>query len=216
MLPTLDARLVAPAARHAGAWGRCLRDAVLVLLGACGALATGAARADEAGWAALARPGAIVLIRHAYAPGVGDPPGMRLGDCATQRNLDDQGRAQARRLGERLRQRGIRVEAVLHSPWCRTRDTARLMFEGQPAPVPREEPAFGSFFAGQGDPVRQTAAAREILRRWKGPGALVVVTHQVNVNGLTGISPATAEGLVVSVLPGDAPLQVLGRIDPQE
>lgn len=200
-----------------GSVRRQVRFASLLLL--AGLTAT-MAHADPAGWSALARPGAIVLFRHAYAPGVGDPPGMRLGDCASQRNLDDQGRAQARRLGERLRQQGLRVGAVLHSPWCRTRETAQLLVGGLPAsaPVPalREEPAFGSFFAGQGDAARQTAAAREILRRWQGPGVLVVVTHQVNVTALTGLYLSTAEGLVVRVPAGEGPLQVLGRIDPPQ
>ncbi len=195
----------------------CLRIAARVLLALLPALTLApAARADEAGWAELAKPGAIVLIRHAYAPGVGDPPGMRLGDCTSQRNLDAQGRSQARRLGERLRQRGVRVGAVLHSPWCRTRETAQLLAGGPGAPAPREESAFGSFFGGQGDAERQTAAAREILRRWQGPGALVVVTHQVNVLGLTGVALSSAESLVVRVPPGDGPLQVLGRIDPPQ
>ena len=205
-VPSSFPQVAAPRSR----WRQIARLAGLLALGAMGATDL---RADEAGWTALARPGAIVLIRHAYAPGVGDPPGMRLDDCGTQRNLNDQGRAQARRLGERLRQRGIRVDAVLYSPWCRTRETAQLLLTGA---TPRAEPAFGSFFAGQGDPVRQTAAAREILRQWRGPGALVVVTHQVNVQGLTGVSPSTAEGLVVSVPAGNGPLQVLGRIDPPD
>ncbi len=174
------------------------------------------AQADEAGWMALGRPGAIALIRHAYAPGVGDPPGMRLGDCPSQRNLDAQGRAEAARLGERLRRRGVRVQEVLHSPWCRARDTAQLAMAAASGPTSREEPAFGSFFGGHGDAGRQTAAAREILRRWQGPGVLLVFTHQVNVLGLTGIALAPAEGLVVRVPPGEAPLQVLGRISPDD
>lgn len=198
-------------ARRARRW--CARLASLLLLAAMG---TTPSRADEAGWAALARPGAIVLIRHAYAPGVGDPPGMRLGDCPSQRNLDAQGRAESARLGERLRQRGVRVGAVLHSPWCRARETAQLAMGAASAPAPREEPAFGSFFGGHGDAARQTATAREILRRWQGPGTLVVFTHQVNVLGLTGIALAPAEGLVVRAGPGDGPLQVLGRISPQD
>lgn len=174
------------------------------------------ARADEAGWSALARPGAIVLIRHAYAPGIGDPPTMRLGDCASQRNLDAQGREDAARLGEQLRRRGIQVGAVMHSPWCRARDTARLAFASPPPPQWREEPAFGSFFAGLGDSQTQTRAARDILRRWQGPGALVVVTHQVNVLGLTGVALSSGQGLVVRVPAGEGPLQVLGQIGPRE
>ncbi len=174
------------------------------------------AQADEAGWSALARPGAIALIRHAYAPGVGDPPGMRLGDCPSQRNLDAQGRAEAARLGERLRRRGVRAQVALYSPWCRARDTAQLAMAAASGPSPREEPAFGSFFGGHGDAARQTAAARELLRGWQGPGALLVFTHQVNVLDLTGIALAPAEGLVVRVPPGEGPLQVLGRISPDD
>jgi broad specificity phosphatase PhoE len=70
-----------------------------------------------------------VLVRHAVTtPGVGDPPGMRLEDCATQRNLSDEGRAEARRLGAAFRARGISVQRLLSSPWCRCLETARLAF----------------------------------------------------------------------------------------
>lgn len=197
-------------ARHAWhAWQRASLMLLLVI-GASGVCA------DEAGWSALKRPGAIVLFRHADAPGVGDPPGMRLNDCASQRNLGARGRAQARRLGQSLRQQGVQVGAVLYSPWCRTRETAQLILAGQSSPLPREAPTFGSFFGSQGDATGQTDAAREILRDWQGPGALVVVTHQVNISSLTGRGVSSAEGIVVRVLPGDGLLQVLGRIDPPE
>ncbi len=169
-----------------------------------------AAVADDAGWAALAKPGAIVLFRHATAPGIGDPPGMKIDACSTQRNLDEQGRAESRRLGQLLRERGIRVQSVWHSQWCRTRDTARLGFEGM-APL-RDEPLFNSFFDRRGDTERQTAGARALLSNWKGPGALVVVTHQVNITQLTGQTLSSGDGLVVRVPPGKGPLEVLGRI----
>lgn len=191
------------------------RLCLLVLAGAWGPCVL-ADEASAAGWAALQRPGAIVLIRHAFAPGVGDPPGMRLGDCASQRNLDARGRDEAARLGERFRQRGVRVGAVLHSPWCRARDTAALAFAGPQVALLREEPVFGSFFGGHGDGERQTRAARDILRRWQGPGVLVVVSHQVNIQGLTGVGPASGQGLVVRVPAGEGPLQVLGQISPQD
>ena len=77
-------------------------------------------RASEPLWALLKSGGQVVFIRHAITtPGVGDPPGMRLDDCASQRNLTDAGRAHARRVGEAFRARGIVVDRLLTSPWCR-------------------------------------------------------------------------------------------------
>ena len=88
----------------------------------------GAAHASEAVWDALRVPGSVVIVRHSYAPGGFDPPDSKLEDCATQRNLDDNGRAQARRMGEAFRAHGITVGAVRSSPRCRCLDTARLAF----------------------------------------------------------------------------------------
>ncbi len=88
------------------------------------------AAADEAAaWAALRAGGHVALMRHASTePGLGDPPGYKLDDCATQRNLSAQGREEARRIGERLRKEGVVVEKVYTSPWCRCRDTALEAF----------------------------------------------------------------------------------------
>ena len=95
----------------------------------------GAAAASDQLWALLKGGGQVILIRHAITtPGVGDPPGMRLDDCSTQRNLTDEGRRDARRLGEAFRARGIPVGRVLSSPWCRCLETARLAFESRPKP----------------------------------------------------------------------------------
>ena len=170
--------------------------------------ASGAIAADA--WAELSKPGAIVLFRHATAPGVGDPPGFKADDCPTQRNLDDRGRAEARKLGDQFRSRKIQVGAVLNSQWCRTRDTARLAFGSQA----RDEPAFNSFFE-QTAAVRdaQTAQARALLARWSGPGALVVVTHQVNITALTGVGAVSAEGVVVRPA-ADGSFQVVATIVP--
>lgn len=163
-------------------------------------------------WEALARDG-IVLFRHASAPGIGDPSNFRLDDCSTQRNLDDTGRAQARRIGERLKAKGVPVGAVWTSQWCRTRETARLMDLG---PV-RDEPAFNSFFADRSGEPAQTTRASELLRAWRGPGALIVVTHQVNVSALTGGFVGSGEGVVMRVTDpgqggGPTGLGVVGRI----
>ena len=78
--------------------------------------------------ALLRKGGVVVVFRHALAPGTFDPPGMRLGDCSTQRNLSDAGRAQARRIGEWFRERQLQPAAVRSSPWCRCMDSATLAF----------------------------------------------------------------------------------------
>lgn len=88
-----------------------------------------AAGADETLWDLLKGGGQVVVIRHASTvSGFGDPPGYRLDDCATQRNLSDQGREEAERIGAAFRGRGVPVESVLSSPWCRCLETARLAF----------------------------------------------------------------------------------------
>lgn len=165
-------------------------------------------RASEAAaWQAL-RQGGIVLFRHAIAPGVGDPAGFRLGDCATQRNLDAAGRAQAARLGAAFRREGVSVGEVLSSRWCRATETAEIAFPGRVTP----SPSFDSFFQDRADEPEQTAAARRLLLAWNGPGALVVVSHQVNITALTGVFPASGEGIVLR-REGDG-LREVGRIRP--
>lgn len=166
-----------------------------------------ASASEDAPWNALRR-GAVVLFRHAIAPGVGDPSGMRLDDCATQRNLDAAGRRQAIGIGEAFRAKDIPVGAVLTSEWCRARDTAELAFPGRAA----AEPIFNSFFGDRSTAAAQTDAARAVLLGWRGPGALVVSTHQVNITALTGIVPASGEGVVLEAR--DDTLTVIGRVRP--
>lgn len=151
------------------------------------------------------RDGDVLLMRHAIAPGGGDPPGLRLGDCGTQRNLSDEGRAQARATGERLRALLLPVTAVWASPWCRTQETARLAF---PALRVKTQTAFGSFFGEPEREAAQTQVARRLLDAWRGPGLLLVVTHQVNISALTGVFPASGE--IVHWRRGE----VLGRLGP--
>jgi phosphohistidine phosphatase SixA len=165
------------------------------------------ADASDAAWAALSK-GGIILFRHANAPGTGDPPGFRLGDCATQRNLDDAGRAQARRIGSAFRSRNIQVGRVLTSQWCRCVETASLAFPGQGITAAE----FNSFFDDRASEARQTEQARTTLKSWAGSGALVVVTHQVNITALTGVVPASGEGVVVGA--GGGRPTVIGRIRP--
>ena len=164
---------------------------------------------EAAAWKTLKQPASIVLFRHATAPGGGDPEGMKLGDCSTQRNLDAQGREQARQIGQRVKAQGIKVDSVISSQWCRTRETAQLAF---PDLKTADAPAFNSFFANRDTQPAQTAAARKQLLAWRGPGALVVITHQVNITALTGITPASGEGVVLRKQ--GTQLIVAGRLAP--
>ena len=139
------------------------------------------AQADErVAWKALASGKHVALIRHGNAPPGywGDPPGFKIDDCATQRNLDDKGRAQARALGAMFRAKRVRVGAVRSSPWCRCLETARLM-----------------------SPER-LEALKQMIADWRGPGTLVLVTHALTVNALFGFMPEQAEIVVARPRPG--------------
>ncbi len=188
-------------------WKRAFAALAALVWLACAAAPQPAAASETAAWDAL-KGGAIALFRHANAPGTGDPARMRLGDCTTQRNLDAAGRAQARRIGDAFRARGITVGAVFASQWCRTLETAELAFPGQARP----EPVFNSFFDDRSEGPAQTVAALRLLNAWTGPGALVISTHQVNITALTGIVPASGEGIVVVMMAGKP--AVIGRIRP--
>jgi phosphohistidine phosphatase SixA len=168
-------------------------------------LASQAVSADDALWEKLKNGGYVILIRHAETdPGVGDPPGFRLNDCKTQRNLNDAGREEAKRLGAAFAKRGIPVAKVMASRWCRALDTARIAFGGA-----EPWPALDNTFEA---PQRREPQMREVRKALAKPAAggnLVLVTHGVNVYALTGISPATAEPVVVQ--PGGQPA-TLGRL----
>lgn len=161
------------------------------------------ARAEAVPWPLLREGRAAALLRHALAPGVGDPPGFRLSNCSTQRTLSDEGRAQARSLGDLFRANGIAAATVFSSGWCRCLETTELLALG---PV-RREPALDSFFADRGEGAARTAALRALLAASHG-GPLVLVTHQVNITALTGLVPASGEAVVVRT--GGDP-EVLGR-----
>jgi phosphohistidine phosphatase SixA len=165
------------------------------------------ARADEAAaWAALRAGGHVALMRHTDAPGgTGDPPGFKVDDCATQRNLSDKGRADAAQIGTRLKAEGIAFEKILSSPWCRCIDTARLLDMGAVGPAP----TFGNIVVLRDQTEALTEGARTLIGDWQGAGTLLVVTHGANIRALTGISPATGEIVVV-----DTAADAVGRIPP--
>jgi phosphohistidine phosphatase SixA len=158
------------------------------------------------------KQGNIILFRHANAPGVGDPPNFQVGDCSTQRNLDEVGRTQAKRIGEYLQLNGVKVNRAVTSQWCRCKETAALAFSNLTVGARQENPAFNSFFNDRQDEPKQTESAKALLMAWNGPGTLVVVTHQVNITALTGVFPQSGEGIVLQKQGNQ--LKVVGRITP--
>lgn len=181
---------------------RCLASSLALGL----ALLTAPVTADP--MVAAAAPGAILLMRHATAPGTGDPANLRLGDCSTQRNLSEDGRAEARAIGERFRTAGIGFDRILTSEWCRTTETAQLLDLGPVVPFP---PA-NSFFSNRSTAEAQTAAVLAFLAGLPVEDRVLIVTHQVNITALTGIVPRSGE-VVIATREGGG-LTVLGRLAP--
>ena len=157
---------------------RGLTTALLV----CGWMVSGA-QASEAIWEAVRAPGSVVVVRHSYAPGTFDPPTARIGDCSTQRNLDEAGRAQATRIGEAFRQHGISVGTLWSSPRCRCLDTGRLAFG-------RAEPwdALGGSLRSEDLRQRQLGEIRKAIAEHRSGPPLVLVTHGSVVSDLTGLN----------------------------
>ena len=184
-----------------------MKRMTLLLALLCSALLAPAARADEQLWRLLQGGGQVVLVRHAVTDaGVGDPPGFRLDDCATQRNLSAEGRREAQRLGEALRARKVPVEKVLASPWCRCVETARLAFGSAPEP----HAALSNLFGRHERAPEQVAAMRRLVQRPPGGGNLFLVTHGSTTLALTGVSPGTAEMVVLTPQAGG--FRVAGRL----
>ncbi len=163
---------------------------------------------DEVLWRALGSPGHVALLRHALAPGTGDPAEFVLRDCSTQRNLSHEGRAQAARIGARFAANGIKQARVLSSQWCRCLETAKLLGLG---PV-EELPVLNSFFRRFERREPQTNGLKDWLAGQALDRPVVLVTHQVNITALTSVYPSSGE-LVVLRRAKDGALSVLGTIE---
>ena len=166
------------------------------ILGAAALFAGRAAAQEPATWRRLRRGGLVILMRHAATEaGLGDPAGYRLDDCATQRNLSDAGREEARRVGERIRAERVPVAKVYTSPWCRCRDTAMAAFgraeDWEPLSSIFDFPHLEGDFS---DRVRKRIGG---YGRRPPAGNIVMVTHNVNIAALTKHSVAPAEMVIV-------------------
>lgn len=176
----------------------------LCLLLIAAPVAAGDGLAEQAG-----AGGRVLMIRHALAPGSGDPANFQIGDCATQRNLNDAGRKQARRIGTWLRARGITAARVYTSQWCRCRETAELIGLGPVTALP----SLNSFYERPRDREPNLAALRDFFARQPADGPLVVlVTHYVTIVGITGEAVSSGEGVLLR-LRGSGNVDVLRRLD---
>lgn len=127
----------------------------------------------------------VLLMRHALAPGVGDPAGYTLERCDTQRVLNDQGKQQAVRIGNWLRAQGVEAASLYSSPWCRCKDTATLLNLG-PVAI---EPSLASFFDDYKDAAKQNMQLQQFIAnalRANKTKPLILVTHHVNIREYMG------------------------------
>lgn len=159
----------------------------------------------------LRRGGVVAAFRHALAPGTFDPPEFTLGNCATQRNLNDEGRAQARMIGAWFTARGLRPARVRSSPWCRCMDTATLAFGAAQAWEALGSPT-GKSAETRAAQLRDLRAAVAAAARQRGSFE-VWVTHMFVIADLTGENTASGDGVLLAPSGGDGRLRVLARLD---
>ena len=134
----------------------------------------------------------VVFMRHALAPGYGDPTEFKINDCSTQRNLDQAGRRQARVIGRYLRDHKIKFDTILSSQWCRCKQTAELIDMGDW----EEFAGLNSFFQGHADRTDTLNKLQLKLDELPADSLVLMITHQVVINAITKISPASG-GFVV-------------------
>ncbi|MGD9061109.1 MAG: histidine phosphatase family protein [Desulfobacterales bacterium] len=152
--------------------------------------------------------GHILMIRHALAPGFGDPPNFQIGDCSTQRNLDDRGREQARSIGDWLRSQGITSARVYSSQWCRCLETANLL---QMGPV-EEMPALNSFYELTQNREPNLKALRQFIAKQPPDGKLIIlVTHLVTISAMADETVSSGEGVLLRLNPA-AHYDIIGRL----
>lgn len=167
-----------------------MRAIIRGIIGAAlAAIVAAPAEAAERGelLAKLADGGRVMLMRHAQTtPGIGDPEGFTLRNCATQRNLSEEGRGDMRSLKIDLEAAGVRIAAVKSSPWCRCIDTGKLL--APPGVTVETSEALASLWDDQTAESERTAAVRAMVTSWQGPGTLLLVSHGVNVSPLIGTS----------------------------
>ena len=162
-------------------------------------------KSDEIVINQLKKGGNIVFIRHAIAPGSGDPENFRLDDCSTQRNLDSQGIVQSKKMGLFFQQNNIPIDKVLSSEWCRCKDTAKFAFKDY-----ETFNALNSFFSSkfEKNKVKQMKDLNKFLNNWESNKNLILITHYVVI--LESLNKTVSSGEIVVV---DKNLNYIGSVE---
>ena len=149
--------------------------------------------------------GKLIFIRHAYAPGNGDPSNFNLNDCSTQRNLSMEGRKQAENIGKFFRNKKIKIDKVLSSEWCRCKETAEIAFKKFST-----NSFLNSFYSSKfvKNKDKQIDALKDYIDKFKSDKNLVFVTHYVLISEVLNYGPSSGE-IVVS----DKNYNIIGNIE---
>ena len=153
----------------------------------------------------LEEGGKLIFIRHAYAPGSGDPDNFNLNDCSTQRNLSKEGQRQAEYIGEFFRNNKVKIDEVLSSEWCRCKETAKIAFNNFSTNSFLNS-FYSSIFAKNKD--KQVKALKEHIKKFKSDKNLVLVTHYVLISEILNYGPSSGE-IVVS----NRNLNIIGSLE---
>ena len=153
----------------------------------------------------LKEGGKLIFIRHAIAPGGGDPDNFRLNDCSTQRNLNQDGIEQSKRIGFFFKENKIPIDKVLSSEWCRCRDTAKYAFKNF-----KTFDALNSFYSlkFKKNKDKQISDLKKYISRWNAKKNLVFVTHYVVILEMLDMAPSSGE-IIVS----DKNLNIIGSVE---
>jgi len=147
----------------------------------------------------------LIFIRHAYAPGSGDPSNFNLNDCSTQRNLSKEGREQSKYIGEFFRENNIKIDKVLSSEWCRCKETAKIAFEDFST-----NSFLNSFYSSKyaKNKNKQIKALNNYIKKFKSDKNLILITHYVLISEVLNYAPSSGE-IVVS----DRNFNMIGTIE---
>ena len=161
---------------------------------------------SENSWESAKEGDKIIWIRHALAPGGGDPQGFKIEDCKTQRNLNAIGINQSKKIGKLFKKNKIKIDQVFSSQWCRCKDTAKYAFGDF-----KEFSALNSTFSPPYDKnkKKQIKELKEFIKNWSGKGKnLVLITHYVVILAMTGETSNSGELIIT-----DKDLKILSTIN---